>query len=232
MERKIQEAQAIMDSNNPSVVIGIPLSWTHLSYNFMLSLLNLEKPPHTAVIRVSDYSVAGMRNFMCRWCLNRDFTHLFMLDADMVLPKYALQELLKMGTFIASGIAASRFPPHLPNIFEWDKNGNLVTHRPTKEKIIQVAGVGASGLLIHRKVLEVVPEPWFVHNARLPNGSFVSEDLYFCVKAKKYGFPTMVNTEVVYKHEISASVAPSISDEGGEFKWSYICHEEGIPNEL
>lgn len=72
-----------------------------------------------------------------------------------------------------------------------------------KDGLMEVGGIGTGCLLIKRKVLERVGEPWFGYQ----EGG--SEDLYFCRRAREVGFKVHVDLGVVCGH-ISKTVAGPI----------------------
>jgi hypothetical protein len=77
---------------------------------------------------------------------------------------------------------------------------------PIKEHgtgLMQVDYVGAGCLLISRKVLETLQYPWFFwsrNDPRIPLKERISEDLYFCKKAREAGFQIYLDASVRCLH--------------------------------
>lgn len=74
-----------------------------------------------------------------------------------------------------------------------------------QNELVEVHGTGCHCLLIHRSVLEHPcwdtehPLPWFRSGTVLAGGE-VSEDLFFCIEARRAGFPIHVNTAAKTGH--------------------------------
>lgn len=163
--------------------------------------------------RVPSISVA--RNTLIRQALAINADYLFFLDSDIVMeqptdPNVALSNLYqamnkstnkddkdyKNGR-IVSGLYRSKqktgfgyamwmryqdkgFTP----LVNW--NGNYLS--------VDVVGMGFC--LMDMKIFKEVPGPWFVWN----DSDEISEDFYFCLLAKRYGFDTHVYSDVKLSH--------------------------------
>jgi hypothetical protein len=66
--------------------------------------------------------------------------------------------------------------------------------------------VGSAGLLVHRRVFEAMPPPWFEAGSLLRHG--LGEDWWFCLKAKKLGFQTWVDTALPMGHTTTVTLWP------------------------
>jgi hypothetical protein len=84
------------------------------------------------------------------------------------------------------------------------------------EGLAEVQFAGSSGMLVRRKVLEAISEPWFDLGYDV-EGRRVSEDVGFCIKASAAGFKIHVDVGVTMTHLTTASVRP-VWDEG-QGKW-------------
>lgn len=148
------------------------------------------------------------RNVLTREFLKTSSDWAFWMDADMVLPKDAITQLLKTAkekdAKMVTGIYYQRGRKHWPVCWVRDpkmQNGTKVVHENEDEYnaneflgvyavpgpeaklpfIANTAGFGCC--LIHRNVFESLEDPWFQF---LPGRC--SEDFYFFVNAKKKGF--------------------------------------------
>ena len=68
--------------------------------------------------------------------------------------------------------------------------------------LVEVGGIGTGCLLIRRKVLDVMAEPWFSYRDE------GSEDLFFCREAKKAGFKIYLDMGLVCGHVSRVVVGP------------------------
>lgn len=93
-----------------------------------------------------------------------------------------------------------------------------------KDTMVQVDGTGGHCLIIHRSVLEDErwdhrhPNPWFRSGTVIDHGGEdkigeVSEDMFFCIKARAMGYPIFVNTAVKTGHVRSIVVDEDMFDE-------------------
>jgi hypothetical protein len=71
---------------------------------------------------------------------------------------------------------------------------------PKEDRLIKVDGLGTGMLLIHRDVLKTIEPPWFQFKYDKDGLIELSEDYYFCEKAKKAGFELFVDPNCVAGH--------------------------------
>uniref|UniRef100_A0A6M3JN48 Putative glycosyltransferase n=1 Tax=viral metagenome TaxID=1070528 RepID=A0A6M3JN48_9ZZZZ len=147
-------------------------------------------------------------------------THLLFVDDDIAAPKADC--LLGMFQFmdahpasIVSGLYYNKNPPHAPLLMSLtERDGKILFGFPYKDRIIEknlvlkVGAVPAGFLLIPREVFEKIPPPWFVYgdpelNAKqIVQGENVGEDIYFSIKARKYGYDLWVDTRASLLHYV------------------------------
>lgn len=148
------------------------------------------------------------RNVLTREFLKTSSDWAFWMDADMVLPKECIVQLLKTAKAkdakMVTGVYFQRgrrfWPvcwvrdPRLENGMkvkhvnedEYDANEFLGTYAvpgPDAKEPFEANTAGFGCCLIHRSVFESLEDPWFL----FINGK-CSEDFYFFVNAKKKGF--------------------------------------------
>jgi hypothetical protein len=183
------------------VLIGIPASWDAVPVPFVKSLVELRKPPLTQVEFVRLATLDQMRNRLADMTLEGGFSHLFMLDADMVYPAEALTELLRSDVDIVCGLACRRTPPHVPVILQpTSQRFVFEVQMPEKRGLTKCGAVGGGGTLIKAEALRRVEPPRFSFCHQMPDGRFVGEDLYFCQKAADAGCEIYCRTDIVYAH--------------------------------
>src|ERR1051325_8664859 len=110
-------------------------------------------------------------------------THILWLDSDMRFPNDTLVRLLKRALPAVCASYTERQAPFRPVAFADPKD---FTKRvwPTKDSsgLVKIAACGLGCLLVHVDVAEAWGEPWFAVAYNVPNGTFMGEDIYFCLK--------------------------------------------------
>jgi len=154
-------------------------------------------------VRVVDwYLIDEARNDAIRKTQQSGFEpdYYFFLDADHLPDNNTIQQLIHADKDIISAIYFSRSPPYYPVIRNINKDGSF--YIPTElqpNSIVPVDTAGAGCLLVKRKVIDTIPDPWFKVSQDEVKG-IIGEDLYFFMKAKEYGFQAYVDTSCVCKH--------------------------------
>jgi len=170
----------------------------------------------------SSANVSNSRNGLVKKFLNESKAEwLFMVDTDMVFGPTALEGLLasadarpdskKFAPIVGGlcyGVADGALFPTLYGLVEKDGGGVQTIRFDTmpENSMFQVAATGAAFLLVHRTVLEKIRDenfntvyPWFqeTHLGDSPCG----EDVTFCFRAGKLGFPIWVDTGIHVGHQ-------------------------------
>ena len=165
-----------------------------MTYNMQLFELDIKA--------FSWYLTAESRNDGIRKTLagKHKVDYLFFLDADNMPAKNTIAHLMHADKDIISALYFERKPPFYPVIRKIDKHGRL--YIPTEiepNTLMRVDAAGAGCLLVRRKVFEKIPEPWFKVE-KDEKGRVLGEDVYFFLKAKKYGFKAYVDTSCICPH--------------------------------
>lgn len=100
------------------------------------------------------------------------------------------------------GTPAGQFPP-----FHWDELPPTGLLGP--EHGLYVAG--SAGMLIRRRVLEALQDPWF--EVGMAGIDLMNEDVHFCQKAQDAGFPIYAHLDVPMDHWTPMSFRPIKSDD-------------------
>jgi len=151
--------------------------------------------------------IAGMpfdhaRNTAVETVLKNNFKWLLFLDDDVIAPPNVLETLTRHELDIVSGLYYRRNIPITPVMMREGIPPSYITDF-TPGSLIEADLVGCGCLLIHRRVLETVPSPWFewrLDRKDLPENEKCSEDFAFCRNAKKSGFKIYVDTSVSCEH--------------------------------
>lgn len=164
--------------------------------------------------------IHSARNALAKGFLSTDCEWAFWMDSDMLLPANAINRLLEVSksknSKFVTGIYYQRLGEHLPVLWRKDpvsedgiqlisdpKNNDkheayrhhyVVPSKDSKEPFkADVCGFGC--VLMHRELLEKIPYPYFKTIS-----DECSEDFYFCVQARKFGFELWADPLMVLGH--------------------------------
>lgn len=211
----------IEESQRVSVVIGIchrEFTTTEWSVHWK----DLQIPGNYRVGLSSHQPFDKARNALAELVFQHNAEWLFYLDSDVLPPSDALVRLISHNLPIVSGLYYMRTPPHEPLALRHVPGAGLTPVPSWKPgELIDVDAIGMGCCLLHRRVLERIPRPWFEWSygesrelyVKGENEAYrkidlhgVSEDYEFCYKLKKYGFKIYVDTGIVCQHQTIANV--------------------------
>jgi hypothetical protein len=197
--------------NKYKVVIGICVLDTILVEWAIKCLMPLSGPQHdvTKIVQLLGgvQPIAYKRNTQVKEVLkDKEITHIFFLDHDIIPENCniceALEVMLKLDVPILSGLLRMKTKdfPYMMFVKAEGKEGYhaINKYKEPEEKdpdLIDVDAVGQGFLLVKREVFEKMEEPWF-----WTNGTYSTEDLPFCLEAKKAGFKIYVTPLVKLSH--------------------------------
>jgi FkbM family methyltransferase len=148
------------------------------------------------------YNIDQIRNLIADW--GKNFDYLFCVDSDIVLPNDTLVKMIAADRDIISGLYIQRFSDrHVLELYQHTFNGgteNIPYEHIEGRGIISIAGCGFGCVLIKSKVLQTMQYPHFVYKSALQMEGTVSEDIYFCIKAKEAGFSIFADTSIICEH--------------------------------
>jgi len=189
-------------------MIGIPIrgyasfTWFFGGAKRREGFYNLSIPWKYMYMTQLGYPIDLAREALAEEFLKTDAKFLFFLDDDVVVPSNTLVKLHAYNVPIISCLYYRRHkpppePPATPAMWKMisENSFSIITKFP-KGRLIEVDAVGLGACLIRRDVFERMlnDKPWFKFERKL------SEDLYFCRKAKKHGFRILVDTSIVAYH--------------------------------
>lgn len=148
------------------------------------------------------YNVDQIRNLIAEWGKNYDY--LFSVDSDIVLPKDTLTKMISADKDIISGLYIQRFSDrHVLEIYHSTPGGG-VTNTPYEwiegRGIVPIAGCGFGCVLVKSEVLKTMSYPHFKYHSALTMQGTVSEDVFFCTKARQHGFNIFADTSIICEH--------------------------------
>ena len=210
--------------NEQSVLIAVLSGREAVHPKWALALRSLQVPIAHQIITIKGLPFDHARNDAVRHALAQNFTWLFFLDDDVVVPWDGLTRLLNHKLDIVSGLYFRRSPPlNLPVMMRRvpakNEKGELIKNEKGEQVIgvdwitkfdapalLQVDYVGAGCLLIHRRVLERTmaatkgrPFRW-LSEVGGEDGRKISEDYAWCDTAQQCGFKVMVDTGIQCGH--------------------------------
>ena len=158
----------------------------------------IEKMDGVEMFRVQSYSCEHAKNTGINLALKGDFTHLFILDADVAPPDDALERLLSHNKDFVAGIIPVFKEQNGKTIINWDiviKNGP----QTLPETLFLAGDAGGSTLLVKREVFEAIGWPWF-KTTMTPEGMKERNDSHFSRKATEAGYELWIDPTIRCQH--------------------------------
>lgn len=191
----------------PPQVLVATLTREFVSARWAANYRGMQLPPNSATTMLSGMPYDHARNTACENMLNNGFTWLFFIDDDVCIPPDTVPRLIAHGKDIVSAMYLRRANPITPVMLNFDaqRRAQWITSWP-QGALIEADLVGAGALLIHRRVLERMPSPWFEWELDKKDwpphlGDRLSEDFSFCRRAKRdFGFRIHVDTSIQCEH--------------------------------
>lgn len=191
-----------------SGTIGIPhMEMVHSEFLHCFTRLN--KPPNSIVNFVKGSLITKARNDIVK-AMKGDW--LLFIDSDMTFSADSLNQLLKhleAGADIVGGLCFRRVPDYNPTLYQ-QLDGQLKwqwLHDYPRDSLFEVDATGSAFILIKKRVFDKMPYPWYEYVEDL------SEDLYFCHKAKQLGFKILIDSSVKIGHLATFPVDEAFFDD-------------------
>jgi glycosyltransferase involved in cell wall biosynthesis len=203
-KKQNETAEKILNKNKEkTILIAIPTA-KYIEPETYKSIYDLEVPDgyKTEFQYFFGYTISQVRNLISEWAKRYDY--LLSVDSDIVLPKDTLTKFLKADKDIISGLYIQRIPnTHTLEIYMDTPNGgqkNIPYDLVKNRGIVEVAGCGMGCALIKSKVFQTIPYPHFEYHSALNHKNTISEDIDFCMKARKKGFKIWADSSVICDH--------------------------------
>lgn len=196
-----------------SGTIGV-LSGDVCHSDFAVALAHHQTPPGAKLIWTKSVDVVGNMNSMVR---AMEGEWLWVMGSDHVMDFDLLQKLIRHQVDVVVPVCLKRSPPYDPVVYSHQNDeGHYVgyTDLPTSG-LHRVHAAGSAGMLISRRVLDAIEDPWFESHGGL------NEDLTFCGKARDAGFEIWCDTEALLGHISQISVWPELRPDG---EWGITLH--------
>lgn len=150
------------------------------------------------------YQIDQIRNLIAEWAKRYDY--LFSVDSDIVLPRDSLRKMIEANKDIVTGLYIQRIPnTHTIEVYMVNSNGGL-SNIPQEllfqhNGLVEVAGCGFGCCLVKGEVFRMMEYPHFYYQSALDHKNTVSEDVYFCKKARDLGFTVWADTTIICDHK-------------------------------
>jgi len=149
------------------------------------------------------YQTDQVRNLSAEWAKRYDY--MLSVDSDIVLPKNALTKMLAADKDIISGLYIQRIPnTHTLEVYMDIPNGgctNIPYHLMKDRGVVEIAACGMGAALIKSDVFRKMDYPHFYYKSALDHKNTVSEDVYFCKKARQAGFTVWADASIQCDHK-------------------------------
>jgi glycosyltransferase involved in cell wall biosynthesis/GT2 family glycosyltransferase len=199
-EQAVEEAERVK-----RILIAIPTA-RNIEVDTFKSIFDLDVPPGCELDfqYFYGYNVEQVRNLIAYYTIENGYDYLFSVDSDIILPKDTLTKMVAHDKDMVTGIYVQRIPgTHTIEVYGVPEGGGM-THIPyelLKDKgLVEVAGCGFGCVLVKRKVIAGLEYPHFVYKSAIDHKDTVSEDVYFCMKAREKGFQVWVDTSILCDH--------------------------------
>jgi len=213
------------------VAVCVPSSTIPRYMQFELSIEGIRVPADSFISRMMSGSPAANKNSGIRAVLygneekkiepRPDITHFFFQDDDQHFDPNHVLQLLQRRVPVVASLTCSRFPPFPPIVFKGEKilpNGARRGDGMSWEEIDGLKGlqpvfaIAGAGVLVERRVIEAIPDPWFELGKMDPEQ--MAEDLYFYEKVRNAGFPIYADFDTVMGHCFTGAAWPTIGPDG------------------
>lgn len=185
-----------------TILIAVPTD-KYIEPETFKSIYDLEVPPgHNLTFQpfISD-QVDQIRNLIAHWAQHYDY--LFSVDSDISFKPDTLKKLLAHDKDVVSGLYIQRKPGQ--HILELYNNGINISYNSIKGKgLIEVDGCGFGCVLVKSQVIRDIGYPQFVYKSAIDHANTVSEDTYFCLRAKEKGYKIFADTSIHCGHHGSS----------------------------
>lgn len=200
-------------SQPPPGLIGVTQGFLGRYNEFQDSLDHLLIPPGSKKMRRTGVNIAKNFNDMCRGILHdKSMEWLWILGDDHVFMPDLLIQLIMRNVDVVVPLCLARRTPCQPVVFE--RSYNFYAPVPLswldgQHGLVDISNdknVGNAGMLINRRIIEQMEDPWF--ECGMTNREVGGYDLWFCEKLHKSGTKIYLDLDNTIGHITHAVVWP------------------------
>jgi hypothetical protein len=191
----------------PPVKVGIITGDLGRYVEFNNAMYALLLPVGSNYQNIRGNGFAYNRNLLVRE-MDPEIEYLWFIDDDHTFDPGIVMNLITRGVDIVQPMCVTRKPPYNPYGYRF-ADGDYHTipwAKFPKSGLFEVDAVGTGGMLVHRRVFDAMPDPWFEEGKLGPE--HLGEDLWFCKKAKELGFKIYVDCDNPMGHLSTHAVWP------------------------
>lgn len=210
-----RDARARRSVIGSGIFVGICAAETARFTDFWDSLLHVGAPAPCEVHTERGGNIAHNRNQLTRKFLKSDKEWLLYLDDDQILLGGTIQKLVAHGKDVVSAVYSMRDYPFAPLVFDREREDGWVgLKRCTADDtgLVSVKAVGAGCLLVHRRVLETLTEPYWTVGQLAPDT--LGDDIDFLRRIRQTGFEVFVDFDTWVGHKSQCSLWPERTEKG------------------
>lgn len=231
-QRRASGVETMSSPKVPKVVIGT-VHPGEVSMAYMASIIRARDHmlqygivPGFIERRARSQHVYRARNEIAKGFLEADCDYLFFVDADMGIPKNAIERLMAVAhederpivaglcfaqrdTGFSEDTYATEFDI-IPTAQVWNLEDDepvgffIVTEYP-RDQVIQIDSTGGACVLVHRTVLEKMRaefgDHWFTPRTNPATGGQFGEDTSFFLRCRDLAIPVHMDTSVKTSHD-------------------------------
>lgn len=188
-----------------SILIAVPTFETIMPETFK-SIYGLRASKYNPMFDfIKGYDCAKARNAIAKEAIDEGFDYVLMIDSDVVIPNETLECFMEHEADICLGLC----PRKNTNVgrIEIYKDTNtdytdFYTYATLPDQArIDIKGGGFGCAFIKTEVFSKLKYPYFRY-VEYPNGTALSEDLYFCSQARAAGLKIYADTRVKCGHAV------------------------------
>jgi hypothetical protein len=198
--------------------------------NFLLSVLNAFRGRDLHIERFSDSLVTRARNRAASYFLRQtDRDYIMFIDTDIIFTKDHIDMLMESDAPLLAGIYCIKQKGIAPCL------NTLPGHVDTPSGgYVEIARAGTGFMRVHRSVLEKMKEQgdifyinhgqdeWDFFRVGVVNKEYLSEDWWFCDRARELGFKVILDSRIQLRHEgvaiypLEETIQKHVEENGGK----------------
>lgn len=202
-QNKTANEITMTSKNKKRILLAIPTN-KYIEVETFKSIYDLDVPSGYEIDfqYFYGYQIDQIRNLIADW--GKRYDYLFSVDSDIILPKDCLSKLINADKDIITGLYIQRKPnQHVVEVYMDTPEGGTtnIPYEYLKDTgIVEVAGCGFGCVLVKSNVLRTMEYPHFYYKSALDHKNTVSEDTYFCAKARRMGYTVWADTSILCGH--------------------------------
>ncbi len=185
------------------ILLAVP-TFENIQPEVFKAIYDMDKGGNTAdFVFVKGYDCAKARTVIAKKALEGAYDYVLMIDSDTVVPKDALVSMLTGDPDVVLGCCPRKNTTERKTaLFPMQGRGfkAALSYDDLKgTERIELKGGGFACALVRTQVFSAMKYPYFRYVV-YENGDALSEDLYFCLEAKKAGFRIWADPRVKCGH--------------------------------